>query len=96
MIHIIDDLYIDADSSCYTVKKDSGRDDKNGERVYTPLAYPVSLENAMNWILKYRQRMIVENNDVSLKELFKLFKEENNKIRTILNEIKKIEEMGDI
>lgn len=93
MIHIIDDLYLDSDKYQYIVVKDTGRDDKDGNRIYNPLAFKGTIEGSIEWVLKSKQRQLVENNKVELNELLKLCKEENKRMIKILESIKALEKI---
>lgn len=93
MIHVIDNFYIDADKYSYTVKKSTNRVDKEGNPVYEALGYPVTLEDALEFILKYRQKQVVEGKDLELKECLEMFKKENQKMKEVLDKIHGLEKI---
>lgn len=92
MIRVDEDYYINADTYCYAVMKKGGKD-KNGDDIFRALSYPSSLEKAIEYIMKYKQRQYVSENDVDLQKTLIKFKRINEKMYMKLKEIEKLEEL---
>lgn len=92
MIKVDEDYYINADTYCYAVMKKGGKD-KNGDDTFRVLSYPSSLEKAIEYIMKYKQRQYVSENDVDLQKALIKFKRINEKMYMKLKEIEKLEEL---
>ena len=92
MIKVDEDYYIGADTYCYAVMKKCGKD-KNGNDTFRVLSYPSSLTSAIEYIMKYKQRQCVNENNIDLQEALKSFKKINEKMYMRLKEIEKLEEL---
>lgn len=92
MIKVDDDYYISADTYCYTVMKKCGKD-KNGNDTFRTLSYPCTLTGAIEYIIKYQQRQYVSDNDCDLPKALKAFKQIQERMHFILNEISEMEEV---
>lgn len=92
MIKVDNDYYIQADTYCYQVLKKGGKD-KNGKDLYRVLSYPSSLSKSIEYIMKYKQREFVNDNNVELKEVLDQFEKINKEMYKKLKEIEKLEEL---
>ena len=92
MIKVDNDYYIQADTYCYIVMKYQGKS-KKGEDVYKTLSYPSSLKSAIEYIMKYKQRAFINDNNVELKEALDQFEKINKEMYKKLKEIEKLEEL---
>lgn len=75
IIHIIDDWYVDADESCYTLGKLVLRTDKEGKekQLLINTSYHKTVAQACNSLLQRYQRKLVEQNAYELKDAVRAF-----------------------
>lgn len=79
MIKVDNDYYIQADPDRYIVMKYQGKS-KKGEDAYKTLSYHSSLKNAIEYIIKYKQREFINDNNVDLKEALDQFEKINKEM----------------
>ena len=83
----VKDYFIDADTNCYLVKKESGKD-KDGKTTYNTLWYPVTLTRAIELIIKAEQRKAVGSNElITLKDAIKQLKDIEEEIKALISNV---------
>lgn len=87
MIKVTDRFYIDANSNCYTLKEKVIVQDENSknykQEVYKDLGYYVSLESLLKGIVKTSTKEYISRNDVSINELIKEIKRQEEYIESL-------------
>lgn len=74
MIKIDENLSIDADDNQYMLRKFIGKD-KDGEDVYRTITYHRTLKEVFMAVIRQRQYKLVAENELSLHEALKGFKQ---------------------
>jgi len=92
LIELLNDYYIDVDEYNYTLKKDTGRDDKDGNRTYNAIGYYPSLKHSIKACLAQLRIDNLKGKDMPLKmaiiEIEKSTKMLNDKLNEVLPNIK--------
>lgn len=90
MIELLDNYVLDVDDHCYTLKQDTGKTDKRGNRVYKTLGYFGDITGALNALAKELAREKHKHACTSLNEAVNAIRESNarveNLIKTEINE----------
>lgn len=87
MIKVTDRFYIDANSNCYMLKEKVIVQDENSknykQEIYKDLGYYVSLESLLKGIVKTSTKEYIAKNDVSINELIKEIKRQEEYIESL-------------
>lgn len=84
MIKLIDNYVIQAEERCYTLAIDTGKDDKNGKRVYKFVGYYNTIRNAITACYKDICRKKVAENTYTIKEAIQAFKEVEEALEKVM------------
>lgn len=84
MITLIDNYVIQAEERCYTLAIDTGRDDKNGKRIYKIVGYYNTIRNALVACYKDICRKKVADNVYTMKEAIQAFREVEKALEEII------------
>lgn len=84
MITLIDNYVIQAEERCYTLAIDTGKDDKNGKRVYKFVGYYNTIRNALVACYKDICRKKVAENTYTIKEAIQAFREVEKALEEII------------
>lgn len=74
MVELFDNLVLEADSRQYTLKRKNGVDE-NGKDVYTDYKYYSTLKGALNGVVEHTTKKALKENDMTIQELVKTYKE---------------------
>lgn len=85
MIKLNDNLYIKSDKNCYIICKYLGKNKKN-EDVYDAMTYHRTLKEALSMLIRQKQYQLVAENDLTLQEAIKKFKQIEEETEKILKE----------
>lgn len=88
MIHIKDDYYIDVDDTCFTVKQNTHKNDKNGAVIYKSLGYYSDLESAIKGFIRFSERNKLQI-DCDLFEALKISKEIHAEYNELMRKVLK-------
>lgn len=82
----IKDYYITADNNCYAISKLSGKD-KEGKDIFKTLLYPTTLQDCIKHIIRFEQRNVVCENDLTLSDAIDCFEKINAEIKEMMSKI---------
>lgn len=85
MIKINENLYIDADDNQYMLRKFIGKD-KDGEDIYKTITYHRTLKEVFGAVIRQRQYKLVADNELTLQEALKDFKQIEEETEKMLKE----------
>lgn len=80
MIKLENNWEIDSDGMQYILHQFTGNTDKEGRKVYRDTTYHVSVEKALESLIRKKQRETVAENEMSLQEAIKCFREINEEL----------------
>ena len=90
MIKVTEDYFIDADESQYILKKDMHRKDKNGNDIYSNLAYCGTIKRCLERLCEILNRKDIEAKDMTLSEAIKMFNDRNKEFAELMSGIKEV------
>lgn len=68
MTELINGYYIDTDTTCHTLKLDTGTVDKNGKKVFKTCGYYSTFKNAIQACIGFIQKEKLSNGTFTLQE----------------------------
>lgn len=80
MLHIVEQYYAQANNMGYTVVRDTGNKNKNGQEVYTTLGYVGNIKEVLDLVLKDSVQRKISAGNIELHECMKFIKVQNDKI----------------
>ena len=93
MIEVIEGYVIDVDSLNYTLKKDTGRLDKDGNKVYRTYGYHSSLKSALVACIGCVQKEKLSNGTLTLEQAINVSNQAVNRFNELLElAIKEVKE----
>lgn len=95
MIHIIDDWYLDSEDNgkCVTVKRDTGRLDKDKNTVYSEHFYPPTIEKGIERLCSIYQNKAMNDQQLELREYLNVCQEIKEDFKKVLNNLKEEAEL---
>ena len=87
MIHIKDNWYCEAAADCYTVMRDTGKLDKDGNPVYSDRKYPRDLSGAISIVLRETLSERLNEHDMSLVEALNVVNKTHDEFMEVLTVI---------
>ena len=89
MVHIIDDWYLDSDENGkgLTIKRDSGRLDKDNNKVFMEHFYPSSIDKGIERLCRIYQNKLTTEKEIELSEYLGLCKEITNDFVSVIEKL---------
>lgn len=84
MIKLIRDYYIDGNTGDFVLKLDTGKDDKDGKRIYSTIGYHGTVDACIRGLYRVLCRKLVAEEALTLKEAEKRFQDIVNELRVIM------------
>lgn len=84
MIELLDNYVLDVDDHCYTLKQDTGKTDKRGNRVYKTLGYFGDVTGALHALVKELAREKHKHACTSLNEAVNAIREDNTRVENLI------------
>lgn len=84
MIELLDNYVLDVDDHCYTLKQDTGKTRKTGEKIYRILGYFGNVTGALNALAKELAREKHKQGSHSLNEAINAIKEANARVENLI------------
>lgn len=80
MLHVIDNYYAQNNNFGYTVLRDTGRKDKDKNKIYTTLGYVGSLKEVLEVVLRDVTHSKISGCEIELKDVLQFVKEQTDRI----------------
>lgn len=84
MIELLDNYVLDVDDHCYTLKQDTGKTDKRGNRVYKTLGYFGDVTGALHALAKELAREKHKQGCTSLNGALNAIRESNTRVENLI------------
>lgn len=87
MLHIVEQYYAQANNMGYTVVRDTGNKNKNGQEIYTTLGYVGSIKEVLDLVLKDSVQRKISSGNIELYESLQFVKDQTDRIMKSLDGI---------